>query len=100
MQIAIELYWVVLQCRQFYAPKQKVKGNNPGLNQQLIQTAPLVDKSIAGLRDRLILVLVESTPLLAPSTPQTLAPEESTSKTVSQPPKPTEDRSSESDTPI
>ena len=81
-------------------PKQKVKGNNPGLNQWLIQTAPPVDESIAGLQDRLILVLIESTPLLAPSTPQTPAPEESTSKAVSQPPKPTEDRSSDSDTPI
>ena len=47
-----------------------------------------------------ILVLIESTPLLAPSTPQTLASEEPTSKTVSQPPKSAEDRSSDSDTPI
>ena len=43
---------------------------------------------------------MESTPILAPSTPQTPASEEPTSKTVSQPPKPTEDRSSDSDTPI
>ena len=64
---------------------------------------PLTDECIAGLQDRPILVLMESAPLLAPSTPQTPAPqqdsvtEESTSKTVSQPPKPTEDRSSDSE---
>ena len=80
-RIAIELYRVAHQCRQFYAPEQKV--NNPGLNQWLIHTAPPADESIAGLQDRPILVLVESTPLLAPSTPQTLAPEESTFKTIS-----------------
>ena len=59
-----------------------------------------MDESIAGLQDRPILVLVESTPLLAPSTPQTPAPEESTSKTVSQPPKSTEEGSLDSDTPV
>ena len=98
LQIAIELYRVTRQCRQFYVPEQKV--NNPGLNQWLIQTAPPVDESIAGFQDRLILVLVESTPLLASSTPQTPVPEESTSKTAFQPPKPTEERSLDSDTPI
>ena len=49
---------------------------------------------------------MEPAPLLAPSTPQTPAlqqdsvTEESTSKTVSQPPKPAEDRSLGSETPI
>ena len=49
---------------------------------------------------------MESPPLLAPLTPQTLASqqdsvtEESTSKTVSQPPKPAEDRSLDSETAI
>ena len=76
------------------------------MNQQLIQTVPPTDECIAGLQDRPILVLMESAPLLAPSTPQTPAlqhdsvTEESTSKTVSQPPKPTEDRSSDSETPV
>ena len=94
LEMVIGLYWVAHQCRQFYVPKQKSKRNKQGLNQRLIQTAPLTDECIAGLQDRLILVLVESPPLLAPSTPQTLAPqqdsvtEESTSKTVSQPPNP------------
>ena len=71
------------------------------MNQRLIQTTPLADECIAGLQDRPILVLVESTPpVLAPSTPWTPAPEEPISKTVSQPPKATEDRSSDSDTPV
>ena len=96
----IGLYRVACQCRQFYAPMLKSKRNNQGLNQQLIQTAPPVDECIAGLRDRPILVLIESTPLVAPSTPQTPASEEPTSKTVSQPPKSTEDRSLASDTPV
>ena len=49
---------------------------------------------------------MESAPLLVPSTPQTLAlqhesvTEEFTSKTVSQPPKPAEDRFSDSETPV
>ena len=49
---------------------------------------------------------MEPSPLLVPPTPQTRAlqqdsvTEESTSKTVSQPPKPTEDRSPDSETPI
>ena len=67
---------------------------------------PLADECIAGVQNRLILILTESSPLLAPSTSQTPAlqqesvTEESTSKTVSQPPKPTEDRFSDSKTPI
>ena len=96
----LELYRVACQCRQLYVPKQKLKRNNQGFNQCLIQTAPLVDECITGLQDKPILVLIESTPLLAPSTPQTPAPEELTSKTVSQPPKPTEDRSLDSETPV
>ena len=49
---------------------------------------------------------MEPSPLLAPSIPQTPAlqqdsvTEESTLKTVSHPPKPTEDRSSDSETPV
>ena len=98
LQTTIELYSVACQCRQFYVPEQKVKRNQQRLNQWLIQTVPLADECTAGLQDRLILVLVESTPLPAPSTPQTPASEEPTSKTVSQPSKPTEDGSLDSDT--
>ena len=106
LQTVIKLYQVASQCRQFYAPERKSKRNKQGLNQQLIQTVAPTDECIAGLQDRPILVLVESFPLLAPSTPQSSAPQqdnvtqESTSKTVSQPPKPTEDRSSDSETPV
>ena len=65
-----------------------------------------MDDCISGLQTRLILVFMEPSPLLAPSTPQTLAlqqdsvTEESTPKTVSQPPKPTEDSSLDSETPV
>ena len=106
LQTVIGLYQVASQCRQFYAPEQKSKRKKQGLSQQLIQTAPSTDECTAGLQTRPILVLVESSPLLAPSTPQILAllqdslTEESTSTTVSQPPKPTEDRSSDSKTPV
>ena len=67
---------------------------------------PPQDDCIPGLQTRLILVLMEPSPLLAPSTPQTPAlhqhsvTEKSTLKTVSQPPKPAEDRSSDSETPV
>ena len=87
----IGLYWVAYQCRQFYAPMQKSKRNKQGLNQQPIQTAPLTDECITGLQIR----LAKSSPLLVP-----LMTEESTSKTVSQPPKPAEDRASDSETPV
>ena len=87
-------------------PEQRLKRNKQGLNQRLIQTAPPMDNCISGLQTRPILVLMEPSPLLAPSTPQTLAlqqdsvTEESISKTVSQPPKPAEDRSLDSETPV
>ena len=48
-----------------------------------------------GFQIRPTLVLDEYSPLLAP-----LTTEESTSKTVSQPPKPTEDKASDSETPV
>ena len=64
------------------------------------------DDCIPGLQTRPILVFMEPSPLLAPSTPQTAAlqqdsvTEEPTSELVPQPPKPTEDRSSDSETPV
>ena len=67
---------------------------------------PPTDDCISGLQTRPILVLMEPSPLLAPSAPQTPAlqqnsvTEEPTSKTVSQPPKPAEDRSSDNETPV
>ena len=106
LQTVIGLYQVASQCRQFYVPKHRSKRNKQGFNQQLIQTASPTDDCISGLQTRPILILMESSPLLAPLTPQTPAlqqdrvTEESTSKTVSQPPKPTEDRPSDNETPI
>ena len=65
-----------------------------------------MDDCIPGLQTRPILVLMEPSPLLAPSTPQTPALqqdsviEEVTSQTASQPPKPADDRSLDSETPV
>ena len=73
LQTVIRLYWVASQCRQFCAPEQRLKRNKQGLNQQLIQTVPPMDDCISGLQTRPILVLMEPSPLLAPSTPQTPA---------------------------
>ena len=49
LQTVIELYRVACQCRQLYVPEQKLKRNNQGFNQCLIQTAPLADECITGL---------------------------------------------------
>ena len=57
--------------------------------------APLTDEYTTGFQIRLTLVLDDYSPLLAP-----LTTEDSTLKTVSQPPKPTEDKASDSETPI
>ena len=76
------------------------------MSQRLIQTAPPIDDCITGLQTRPILVIMEPSPLLAPLTPQTSdlqqdsVIEEPTSELVPQPPKPTEDRSLDSETPI
>ena len=102
----IGLYQVARQCRQFYAPKHRLKRNKQGPSQQLIQTAPPTDEHIPGLQTRLILVLMEPSPLHAPSTPQTLAlqqdrvTEDSASETVSESFTSAEDRSSDNETPV
>ena len=95
LNTVIGSYWVALQCRQFHAPMPKSKRNKQELNQRPIQTAPLTDEYTTGFQIRPTLVLDEYSPLLAP-----LTTEESTSKTVFQPPKPTEDRASDTETPI
>ena len=74
-------------------PCQNQKRNKQELNQRPIQSAPPTDKYTTGFQIRPALVLNEYSPLLAP-----LMTEES--KPVSQPPKPTEDRASASDTPV
>ena len=57
--------------------------------------APLADEYTTGFQIRPTLVLNDYSPLLAP-----LMTEESTPKAVSQPPKPTEDKASDSETPV
>ena len=94
LRLAIGLYWVVRQCRQLYAPVQKPTRNKQDLNQRPIQTAPPTDEYTMGFQIRPTLVLDDYSPLLAP-----LMTEEST-PTVSKPPKPTEDKASDSETPI
>ena len=95
LKTVIGLYRVARQCRQLYAPMRKSKRNNQELNQRPIQTAPPTDEYTMGFQIRPTLVLDDYSPLLAP-----LTTEESTPKTVSQPPKPTEDKASDSKTPI
>ena len=71
-----------------------------------MKTVSPTDDCIPGLQTRPILVFTEPSPLLAPSTPQTPAlqqdsvTEEPTSEPVPQSPKPTEDRSLDSETPV
>ena len=93
LNIATGLYRVACQCRHFQAPVPKLKRNKCKLNQKPTQSAPLTDEYTTGFQIRLTLVLDEYSPLLAP-----LMTEEA--KPVSQPPKPTEDRTSDSETPI
>ena len=101
----IGLYQVASQCRQLYVPEQTLKRNNPGLNQQLIQTVPLTDDCIPGPQNRPILVITEPppSPLLAPLTHQTPALQQDRVTEESTLPKlkePAEDRSLDSKTPI
>ena len=91
LESIIGLYRVAHLCRQLYAPVQKSKWNNQELDQRPIQTAPPMDEYITGFQIRPTLILNDYSPLLAP-----LMTEESTLKAVSQPPKPTEDKASES----
>ena len=95
LNIATGLYRVAHQCRQFHAPVPKSKRNKQKLNQRPIQTAPLAGEYTTEFQIRLTLVINKHSPLLAP-----LTMEESISEMVSQPPKPTEDRASDSETPI
>ena len=95
LKTVIGLYQVAHQCRQLYATMQKSTRNKQELNQRPIQTAPPTDEYTMKFQIRLTLALDKYSPLLAP-----LMTEESTSKTVSQPPKPTEDKASDSETPI
>ena len=85
-------------CKQLYAPMRKSTRNDQELNQRPIQIAPLMDEYTTGFQIRPTLVLDDNSPLLAP-----LTTDESTLKAVFQPsklPKPTEDKASDSETPV
>ena len=106
LQTVIGLYRVARQCHQFYLPKCRLKRNKQGSSQRLIQTMPPTDECIPGLQTRPIFVLMEPSPLLAPSTPQTptlqqdRVMEEFAPETVSEIFMPTEGRSSDNEIPI
>ena len=74
---------------------QKSTRNKQELYQTPIQTAPPTDEYTPGSQIRPTLVIDEYSPLLVP-----LMIEESTPTTVSQPPKPAEDKATDSETPI
>ena len=95
LNIATGLYRVTHQCREFHAPMPKLKRIKQELNQRPTQTVPPTDEYTIGFQIRPTIVIDEYSPLLAP-----LTTEESTPKTDSQPPKPTEDRVSDSETPV
>ena len=76
-QIVIGLYWVARQCRQFYAPELRLKQTIQESSLLLIQTVPPTDECIPVLQTRPILIrLTEPSPILAPATPQTPAPQQ------------------------
>ena len=93
LNIATGLYLVARQCRQFQAPMPKLKRNKCELNQKPTQSAPLTDEYTTAFQIRPTLVLDECSPLLEPLMTEEVKP-------VSQPPKPAEDRTSDSETPF
>ena len=94
-ELVIGLYQVARLCRQLYAPMRKSKWNKQELNQRPIQMAPPMAEYTTRFQIRLTLVLDDYSPLLA-----SLMTEESTLKAVSQPPRPTEEIASDSETPV
>ena len=80
------------------APVPKIKRDKCELNQQPLQSAPLIDNYITGIQTRQTLVLDDKSPLLTP-----LTIEKSTPKAVFQTtkqPKSAGDRTSEGETPV
>ena len=67
------------QSGHFQAPVLKIKRDKCELNQQSLQSAPLIDKYIAGIQTRQTLVIDDNSPLLTP-----LMIEKSTLKAVFQ----------------
>ena len=92
------LYQVAHQSGHFQAPMPKIKRDKCKLNQQPLQSAPPIDKYIAGIQPRQTLVIDDNFPLLTP-----LMIENSELKAVFQTtkqPKSAEDRTSEGKTPV
>ena len=92
------LYWVAHQSGHFQALVLKIKRDKHELNQQPLQSVPLIDEYITGIQTRQTLVLDDNSPLLTP-----LMIEKSTPKAVFQTtkqPKSAEDRTSEGETPV
>ena len=92
------LYRVARQSGHFQAPVLKIKRDKHELNQQPLQSAPLIDEYITGIQTRQTLVLDDNSPLLTP-----LTIEKSILKAVFQTtkqPKSAEDRTSEGETPV
>ena len=94
-ELVIGLYQGSSSMQTIVCTHAKIKQNKQELNQRPIQTAPPMDEYTTGFQIRPTLVLDDYSPLLAP-----LMTEESTLKAVSQPPKPAEDKASDSETPI
>ena len=92
------LYWVAHQSGHFQAPVPKIKRDKCELNQQPLQSAPLIDEYITGIQTRQTLVINDNSPLLTP-----LMIEKSILKAVLQTtkqPKSAEDRTSKGETPV
>ena len=92
------LYRIARQSGHFQAPMPKIKRDKRELNQQPLQSAPLIDKYIIGIKTRQTLVLDDNSPLLTP-----LMIERSTLKAIFQTtkqPKSAEDRTLEGKTPV
>ena len=96
--IIIGLYRVARQSGHFQAPVPKIKRDKCELNQQPLQSTPLIDEYIAGIQTRQTLVIDDNSSLLTP-----LMIEKSTLKAVFQTTKQlksAEDKTSEGETPV
>ena len=86
------LYWVACQSGHFQAPMPKFKRDKHELNQQPLQSAPLIDAYVIETKTRQTLVLEDNSPLLTP-----LTIKKPTLKTAKHP-KSADDRTSQGET--
>ena len=92
------LYRVACQSGHFQAPMPKIKRDKCELNQQPLQSAPLIDEYVIGVMTRQTLVLNDNPPLLTPVTIEKSTPKQILQTTKQ--PKSAEDRTLEGDTPV